>query len=113
MATSEAEVKATDPAAATARYQLREMLVAKAPDKVGAFDNRSLSEFDALVFVCFQVLNKPAAAGPESGEVDATEAARALAVANNVDLTEVEGTGVNGRVIVDDVQAFIDERDGV
>lgn len=109
MATNEAEAKATDPAQSTARYQLREMLTLKAPEKVGAFDMRALNEFDALVFVCFQVLMKPPADPPS--EVDATDAARALAEANNVDLTEVEGTGVNGRVIVDDVQLFIAERD--
>lgn len=109
MAMNEAEVRAADPAAATARFQLREMLVAKAPDKVGAYDNRSLSEFDALVFVCFAVIGKPPAA--EGGEVNATDAARALAADNDIDLADVEGTGVGGRIIIDDVQAAIEARD--
>jgi pyruvate/2-oxoglutarate dehydrogenase complex dihydrolipoamide acyltransferase (E2) component len=38
------------------------------------------------------------------GEVDATDAARREAREQNVDLTEIEGTGSEGRVIADDVK---------
>jgi pyruvate/2-oxoglutarate dehydrogenase complex dihydrolipoamide acyltransferase (E2) component len=41
-------------------------------------------------------------------EVDATDAARELANENSVDLSQVEGTGQDGRVTVDDVKAHLD-----
>jgi pyruvate/2-oxoglutarate dehydrogenase complex dihydrolipoamide acyltransferase (E2) component len=42
-------------------------------------------------------------------EVDATESAVALAEENGVDLSEVEGTGTDGRITKADVQAYLDE----
>lgn len=44
-------------------------------------------------------------------EADATPAAADLATQNNVDLTEVEGSGTDGKIIVSDVQRVIDERE--
>ena len=43
------------------------------------------------------------------GEVDASDAARREARELGVDLTEVEGTGSGGRIIVDDVRSFAEE----
>jgi pyruvate/2-oxoglutarate dehydrogenase complex dihydrolipoamide acyltransferase (E2) component len=40
------------------------------------------------------------------GEVDATDAARRQAGELGVDLTEIEGTGTDGRITVDDVKKF-------
>ena len=40
------------------------------------------------------------------GEVDATDAARREARERGVDLTEVEGTGTDGRITVDDVRTY-------
>lgn len=42
--------------------------------------------------------------GFEAGEVDATPAAEKLAAEEGVDLTQVEGTGAEGRVVVADVE---------
>lgn len=39
----------------------------------------------------------------EQGDIDATDAARREAAQLGVDLTEVEGTGTNGRIIISDV----------
>ena len=44
-------------------------------------------------------------------EVDATDAARELANENGVDLSQVKGTGADGRVTVDDVKAHLAEND--
>lgn len=46
-----------------------------------------------------------------SEEVDATDGARNLAEENNVNLSEVEGTGKDGRITKDDVQTHIDSRE--
>src|ERR687893_1271986 len=47
------------------------------------------------------------------GEVDATDAARRDARELGIDITEVEGTGSEGRVTVDDVKNFAEAtRDG-
>ena len=40
------------------------------------------------------------------GEVDATDAARREARERGVDLTEIEGTGTDGRITVDDVRTY-------
>lgn len=42
---------------------------------------------------------------------DATPAARDLANENSVDLSQVEGTGENGRITKDDVDAYLAERE--
>lgn len=91
-----------------ARKLLRDRLEAVRPDLVSGFDAGNLSEGNALVFALLGASPKDEA---DAGEVDATEAARMLAAANNIDLADVEGTGVNGRIIVDDVQAAIDARE--
>lgn len=44
-------------------------------------------------------------------EVDATDSARELANENSVNLADVEGTGKDGRVIQDDVEKFLAERE--
>lgn len=44
-------------------------------------------------------------------EVDATDSARELANENSVNLADVEGTGKDGRVIQDDVEKYLAERD--
>ena len=46
------------------------------------------------------------------GEVDATDAARREARERGVDLTEVEGTGTDGRITVDDVRTYADSNQG-
>lgn len=46
-----------------------------------------------------------------NAEVDATDAARDLANENSVDLNQVEGTGQDGRVTVDDVKAHLEATD--
>ncbi len=45
----------------------------------------------------------------QGGEVRATAAARRMAEEMNVDLTEVEGTGQDGRITVDDVRGSAQE----
>jgi pyruvate/2-oxoglutarate dehydrogenase complex dihydrolipoamide acyltransferase (E2) component len=44
-------------------------------------------------------------------EANASDAAKTLANENNVDLSEVEGTGSGGSITKSDVQNYIDERD--
>jgi pyruvate/2-oxoglutarate dehydrogenase complex dihydrolipoamide acyltransferase (E2) component len=46
------------------------------------------------------------------GEVDATDAARREAREQGVDLTEVEGTGTDGRITVDDVRTYAESDQG-
>ena len=46
---------------------------------------------------------------PSAGEVEATDAAERKADELNVDLSEVEGTGAEGRVVVGDVEQAADE----
>jgi pyruvate/2-oxoglutarate dehydrogenase complex dihydrolipoamide acyltransferase (E2) component len=46
------------------------------------------------------------------GEVDATDAARREAREQGVDLTEVEGTGTDGRITVDDVRTYAESNQG-
>lgn len=48
---------------------------------------------------------------PVEPEVDATDAARELAEAEGIDLTAVEGTGADGRIVLGDVRALIDDED--
>ena len=45
------------------------------------------------------------------GEVDATDAARREARERGVDLTEVEGTGTDGRITVDDVRSHAESQE--
>lgn len=53
-----------------------------------------------------------AAAGPHEGaEIDATDGAKELAEEENVDLTQVEGTGQDGRVTKSDVEDYIAAQD--
>jgi pyruvate/2-oxoglutarate dehydrogenase complex dihydrolipoamide acyltransferase (E2) component len=47
----------------------------------------------------------------KQGEVDASDAARREARELGVDLTEVEGTGSGGRIVVDDVKSFAEEKE--
>jgi pyruvate/2-oxoglutarate dehydrogenase complex dihydrolipoamide acyltransferase (E2) component len=47
-----------------------------------------------------------------AGEHNATVEAARLAVANDVDLATVEGRGTGGRILVEDVQAEVDEDNG-
>ena len=42
-------------------------------------------------------------------EVDATDAARALAKEEDVDLADVDGSGDDGRVLKSDVKALVDD----
>jgi pyruvate/2-oxoglutarate dehydrogenase complex dihydrolipoamide acyltransferase (E2) component len=44
------------------------------------------------------------------GEVDATDAARRQAREQGVDLTEIEGTGTDGRITVDDVRTYAESK---
>ena len=44
------------------------------------------------------------------GELDATDAARREARERGVDLTEVEGTGTDGRITVDDVRTYAESK---
>jgi len=44
------------------------------------------------------------------GEVDATDAARREAREQGVDLTEIEGTGTDGRITVDDVRTYAESQ---
>ena len=44
------------------------------------------------------------------GEIDATDAARREARERGVDLTEVEGTGTDGRITVDDVRTYAESK---
>lgn len=46
-----------------------------------------------------------------SGDFNATAEAYQLAADNDVDLSEVTGTGSGGRILKSDVEAFIAERD--
>jgi pyruvate/2-oxoglutarate dehydrogenase complex dihydrolipoamide acyltransferase (E2) component len=46
------------------------------------------------------------------GEVNATDAARREAREQGVDLTEVEGTGTDGRITVDDVRTYAESNQG-
>ena len=46
------------------------------------------------------------------GEVDATDAARREARERGIDLTEVEGTGTDGRITVDDVRTYAESNQG-
>lgn len=39
--------------------------------------------------------------------IDATDAAKALAADNNIDLATITGTGVDGRITQDDVKALL------
>ncbi len=48
--------------------------------------------------------------GEPQEEVEATEAALDLALEHDLDLGNVEGTGVDGRVLKSDVQAALDEQ---
>jgi pyruvate/2-oxoglutarate dehydrogenase complex dihydrolipoamide acyltransferase (E2) component len=48
--------------------------------------------------------------GPVDNEADATDAAAKLAAENNVDLSEVTGTGTGNRITQPDVQKVIDAR---
>lgn len=44
------------------------------------------------------------------GEIDATDAARRQAREQGVDLTEIEGTGTDGRITVDDVRTYAESK---
>jgi pyruvate/2-oxoglutarate dehydrogenase complex dihydrolipoamide acyltransferase (E2) component len=44
------------------------------------------------------------------GEVDATDAARRQAREQGVDLTEIEGTGTDGRITVEDVRTYAESK---
>jgi pyruvate/2-oxoglutarate dehydrogenase complex dihydrolipoamide acyltransferase (E2) component len=46
------------------------------------------------------------------GEVDATDAARREAREQGVDLTEIQGTGTDGRITVDDVRTYAESKQG-
>lgn len=45
-----------------------------------------------------------------SGGPDVTSAAKRLASENNIDLSEIEGTGKDGRIIDEDVQKAIEQQ---
>lgn len=45
------------------------------------------------------------------GEVDATQGARDLAAAEGIELTELEGSGENGRILKSDVEQALAERE--
>ena len=47
----------------------------------------------------------------KQGEIEATDAARREARERGVDLTEVEGTGSEGRITVDDVKDFAEKKE--
>jgi len=44
-------------------------------------------------------------------EIDATPAARVFAEENNIDLSDVEGTGSGGRIILSDVESLAEEEE--
>jgi pyruvate/2-oxoglutarate dehydrogenase complex dihydrolipoamide acyltransferase (E2) component len=46
-----------------------------------------------------------------NAEIDATDAARELANENGVDLNDVEGTGADGRITKDDVEAYLADQE--
>jgi pyruvate/2-oxoglutarate dehydrogenase complex dihydrolipoamide acyltransferase (E2) component len=48
----------------------------------------------------------------KQGEIEATDAARRQARELGVDLTEIEGTGSEGRITVDDVKKFAESMEG-
>jgi 2-oxoglutarate dehydrogenase E2 component (dihydrolipoamide succinyltransferase) len=56
--------------------------------------------------------NKALAGPPENkvggAEIDATDAARALAAENGIDLASVRGSGADGRITVGDVRAVLE-----
>ena len=45
----------------------------------------------------------------EADRVDATDEAKALAKEEEIDLSSVEGSGKNGRILKSDVSTFVDE----
>jgi pyruvate dehydrogenase E2 component (dihydrolipoamide acetyltransferase) len=53
----------------------------------------------------------PEEAAEAAVEVDATDAARNLADEHGIDITTVEGTGKDGRVLKSDVQGAVDDRE--
>jgi pyruvate/2-oxoglutarate dehydrogenase complex dihydrolipoamide acyltransferase (E2) component len=61
--------------------------------------NKNVSEIDAERLM-------------RQGEVNATDAARREAREQGVDLTEVEGTGTDGRITVDDVRTYAESNQG-
>jgi pyruvate/2-oxoglutarate dehydrogenase complex dihydrolipoamide acyltransferase (E2) component len=61
--------------------------------------NKNVSEIDAERLM-------------RQGEIDATDAARREAREQGVDLTEVEGTGTDGRITVDDVRTYAESNQG-
>lgn len=54
---------------------------------------------------------KSGSTSSSDAEVNATDAARELAKEEGIDLNEVEGTGVDGRVTIDDVRNAAADRD--
>lgn len=54
----------------------------------------------------------PQKADTSEEEVDATDEARALAEAHGIDLSTVQGTGANGRILKKDVEAAIPSEEG-
>src|SRR5690606_2747291 len=54
----------------------------------------------------------PQKADTDEEEVDATDEARALAEAHGIDLSTVQGTGANGRILKKDVEAAIPSEEG-
>lgn len=53
-----------------------------------------------------------ASADNTADDINATDAARTLADENEINLRDIEGSGVDGRVTVEDVRAAIAGRDG-
>lgn len=47
----------------------------------------------------------------EPAEIDATDAARELAEENGIDLADVAGTGADGRIVIGDIRALLDDED--
>ena len=88
-----------------ARQLIRDRLKVVRPDLVTGFDAGTLSEGNALVYALLGASPKETT---DAADVDATDAARVLAEDSGIDISEVEGTGVNGRVTVEDVRAHID-----
>ena len=69
-----------------------------------------MDNYEAIEQALDEANNNVSEIDPDSlmrqGEVDATDAARRQAREQGVDLTEIEGTGTDGRITVDDVKMY-------
>lgn len=90
-----------------AKQLIRDALKDVRPDLLPGYDAGNISDGAALAYATLSG-KKPKA---EDEAINATDAARALAAEYDVALAEIEGTGVDGKIVVADVQAVIDARE--